>query len=481
MSLLFQTVRLATPSVLENLLNSGTFLVDGLMVATLGPDALAAVGIVGVFLWRLNFVFGCTRVGAGAMVSRRWGEGNIAEARRVFTHCTVLSMIIAVFLWGLFPFLRPLMSAFFAPGTGALDLAVIYFKVNLLALPFHMAAINMASCLRAAGDTRTPLLVSIMVNVVNVLLNYMLIFGKFGAPEWGLFGAAVATAIASMLGFLVLLSCGLRGIRPRKLFPATDIDPVSSFGEDPDTLTPARHDPSRVFFRGELFRFSRSGLHPWIPRLTPRLLRISHPVFWEEVAITTGFVGFIWMIARFGEVAVAAHTATIRLESFSFQIGHGIAAAVATLVGQALGAGSVETAKRVFTLCLTLAISTMSIIGILLALFPEWLLGWFTAPGEMEFLSLAVLILLISSLEQPLVGSSMVLSGGLRGAGYTRAPFIAQLVGTIPVRLGLGYVLAFPMGMGVEGLIWATVADWAVRTAILAHVARRGKWAHQTV
>lgn len=480
MSLLIQTVRLATPSVLENLLNSGTFLVDGLMVASLGADALAAVGIVGVFLWRLNFVFGCTRVGAGAMVSRRWGEGNFAEARRVFTHCTVLSMIIAAFLWGLLPFLRPLMGAFFAPGS-ALDLAVIYFKINLLALPFHMSAMNMASCLRAAGDTRTPLVVSILVNLVNVLLNYMLIFGKFGAPEWGLFGAAVATALASTLGFLVLLGCGLRGLRPRRLFPAADIEPVSVFGEEPDSLTPARHDPSKIFFKGEPFRFSRAGIKPWIPKLTPRLLRISHPVFWEEVAITAGFVGFIWMIARFGEVAVAAHTATIRLESFSFQIGHGIAAAVATLVGQSLGAGSVDTAKRVFTLCLTLAISAMSIIGIILALFPEWLVGWFTAPGEMEFLSLAVLILLISSLEQPLVGSAMVLSGGLRGAGHTRAPFIAQLIGTIPVRLGLGYFLAFPMGMGVVGLIWATVADWGVRTIYLAYVLRRGKWAEQVV
>ncbi len=476
MRLYRQTVRLAVPTVLEHLSTSIIFLVDALMVATLGPAALAAVGIVGIMMWRLRTMGGILQIGTTAMVARRWGENNTEAACRLFTHSALLGGIIGIGCLLLWPLAGWIFSTLNAEGD-VLALSVLYFQVVILAFPLRLASTNMAAAIRAAGDTRTPMITTVVANMVNVSLNYTLIFGKFGFPELGLFGAAIATAIAFTTEFSIYLAMGLRGIRPRRLFPIERLDFIHPGEEDVEVSSePVRAGvPDET--RTDVLRFDPAGFRLRLRGSTGMMLRISHPSFWEEVGVSIGFLVFTAMLALFGEEALAAHSAVVRIESFSFMAGFGIAIATATLVGQALGARQVKTARRTFAICLTLSTMFMGSLGILFCLFPEWFVGWFVYGEENgTFMPLAAMLFILASLQQPFIGSAMVLSGGLRGAGHTMAPFVAQFFGTIGARLGGGYVLAFVFEMGVEGLYWATVLDWVLRTAILGGLLLTGRW-----
>lgn len=457
--LLRRVVRLAVPAVAETLFNSLIFLIDALMVAALGPVSLAATGLASVLLWRLRMNVGVLQISIGATVARRWGEGNHREARAVFSHGVVLGLLMGALCLPLIPLGSFIFSMMNARGE-LLEQVVPYFQVTLLCWPLRMATLNMAASFRAAGDTRTPMITTFIMNSANVVMNYALIFGHFGMPRLELFGAGVATALAVTLEFVMQLALGYRGLRMRRY--------------DADERRP-RHQFAT-------FRFAANGWRFYRGKATRMIFRIAHASFWEEIAISAGFLIFFSMLAELGEAELAAQTAGLRLESFSFHVGYGISLAAATLVGQSLGALNIAAAKRIFSLSITLAFCTMGVVGIILASFPDELLALFSAEEEDRlFLSLARMALILTALEQPFIGSAQVLSAGLRGAGDTKSPFISQMLGNLGCRILLGYYLAFPLGLGLEGLVWATMADWIVRTAYMLWVLRRGKWAEQRV
>lgn len=478
--MLRRVVTLAVPSVLENVANSAIFMIDALMVARLGPAALAAVGIAGVVLWRLRSVGGALQAGVGAVLARRWGEGDIGAASRVYTHAMVLGFLSGLVCLLLYPFSGALFRLLECP-PDVLEIVVPYFQIILLSYPLRLVSNNLAAATRASGNTRVPLVISTVISIVNVFGNYLLIFGKWGFPEMGLLGAGLATSISFLVEFLIYVWLGWRGTRGGQLF---DRQPIAVQPPDEEIDAPpggAVPEPGAKA-RGPVLRFSREGFRLRIPGTTGTLVRISVPTFFEEIAITIGFLGFIGMIAHFGEVITAAHVAVVRIESFSFNVGFGISIAAAALVGQALGAGRIDEARRAFALCTCISMASMGLLAIGFVLFPEWLLGWFTSgrEGAMDdqLVGIAVPLLILAAIEQPFIGATNSLANGLRGAGMTTAPFLAQFLGVVVVRIGLGYWLAYPLGMGVEGIYIATVVDWLMRFVVLGAIVLRGRWMH---
>jgi len=545
-------VRLAVPSIVESLLQSMVYLIDALMLARVGELELAAVSLTGIFLWRLTEIVGCIQKGTSAFVARRWGEGRFGDARRAATHGVTLAIVLgltaATFV---FPFLGWVFKSLGGEDQ-VLPVAVGYASMVLLAFPFTQMFINLSSSLRASGDTRTPALATILINICNVFLNYVLIFGKFGFPRLGMVGAGIATGLALFIGWAFLMSMTVRGLHPRSLFhapypvygetddsekaieaggvaaldtmpppprrvdthPAGDVRPpfkdLRLDDSSPNTRTSPSSDQSDLTDRtddlrsaptpksasispgptysalstappsargaGEkgVFRFVRSGLRLWIPEVTPTVLRVTAPTVVEEIFVSAGFLTFFWMLAQSGTTAMAAHSAVVRIESLSYMLSVGFTVSASTMVGQALGRGDAAMARRVFWLCALFAMTLMGSLGIVFALVPGWLLGWF-AKGQ-GFLDIAVPLLLIASIEQPMMGAAATLSGGLRGAGDTVSPTISQFFGTLGVRVGIGYFLAFHLGLGIQGVYWGTLIDWTVRASILTVFVLRGRW-----
>lgn len=466
MSLLKTTIKLAAPAVSESLLSSAIFLIDALMIARVGTPELAAAALAGVVMWRLRSMAGALQIGAGAAVARRWGEGNFLAASTVFSHTAMLAFLIGLCCLVFYPFMPWVFQVLQAEGE-VLPLAAAYFQVLLIAFPMRLASVNMAATIRAAGDTTTPMLVTMMAILLNVLLNTVFIFGWYGGPEWGLWGAGLATALAFVAEFVTLCLVGYFGTR---MLPVVGGPKLSGFSRD-DIQVEREESPEA----GRL-NFVRNGWRPFLPGITSPVLRVSIPSFWEEVAVSIGFLGFIAMIAHFGEEALAAHACVVRVESFSFQAGFGFTIAAATIVGQSLGRGAVDVARRAFVLCVMLAVIVMGFFGFLYIVWPGFFLSWFNIDIETNIGAIGAMLFVLAGVQQPWLGATMVLSGGLRGAGETTSPLVAQLIGTIGVRLGVGYFLGYTMGMGVVGVYWGTVVDWLLRCIVLGWMTWKGKW-----
>jgi Na+-driven multidrug efflux pump len=461
---------LGTPAVLENIIGSMMHLVDALMLAQLDNNIvyIAATMLTQVWFWRLAATTGCLQSGFGAYVSRRWGEQKPRAAGLALAHALMFSVTVGLGAAMLLFVLAPYMMRLLTTDPAVSGAATSYFRIMMFAFPLRISIIVVAACLRAAGDTRTPLAIMSFVLLLNVFFNWVLIYGNLGFPRLEMDGAAIGSALAWFIGFALLVVMLFRGVRPRRLIPANARPDAGGLLASAEIRRPVLPPPDA------LFRLNRPGLRLWMPRITPTVLRVSLPTLGEEILYSAGFITFIGMVGWLGTDVLAAHGAVVRLEAFSFTAGWGIAVATGAMVGQAIGARNLPLARRFFSLNTTVAMVVMGLAAYVFVLFPEQLLGLFRLNDKV--MSIGVTLMMILAMQQSLMGASMALGAGLRGAGYTIAPLLTLLGGMLLMRLGLGYWLAWPMGLGIEGIYWATNADWLVRMIVLLWFVRSGKW-----
>jgi putative MATE family efflux protein len=316
--------------------------------------------------------------------------------------------------------------------------AASYLTVILSAMPFLLLSMVSAAMLQASGNTRTPFLVAMLANAVNAIMDYALIFGRWGAPEMGVRGAAIASAFALTLNASILL------------------------------LVLARRD-SMLTFRG--WGGERAAL--------TRLLRVSFPAFGERCVQHLGYLGFITMIGALGSVAMAANQALISIESICFLSADGFGVAAAAIVAQRLGAKRPDESAFGAWMATALAIALLSFCGLAFVFIPELLLAVFSPDPRM--ISMGIPCLYVAAVAQPFMAISTVLAQGLRGAGDTKTAFYVSLAGGLVIRLMATYLLAFSLGLGLVGVWLGSTCDWVFRSLILSIAFRRGQWKLSTV
>lgn len=438
--------------VVEQLFRSFVYFADAWMIAQVGRAELAAVSLAGVFLWRITETCACTQLGVAAYVARRWGAHQHAEASAAVARGVAMALVIGVLVsllaWPLLPGFFRLLQA---PGE-VIAPALRYTWAVMAVFPLTLVYFNLGSALRAAGDTRTPTKAALAVNTINVVLNYVLIFGHFGAPKLGMLGAGIATGASYAFGALWLMWRLRGGVRP-----------PGPFGEA----------------EGAVLRLPRRGEGPRPDGLTGSLLRVAAPASLEELLVSAGFLSFYAMIALCGTEALAAHTIVVRIEAISFTMGAGCSVAAATMVGQALGRGDHSAALRAFWMNTVIGVVLLGGSGIMFAMFPQALLGIFH--GGAELLAIGTTMMYLVAVQQPVLAITSTFAGGLRGAGDTLTPNIAQFVGTFLIRIGFSWYLGFEKGLGMEGIYLATCIDWSVRALILAGLIWYGRWRRVTL
>ncbi len=439
-----RVLKVALPAIGENLLLTSLMMVDTLMIARFGPVALAAAAMAGIIIWRAQMTFGCIDKGTMALTSRYYGAGDIERAARGVAQSILVALVIgsgmAVAAWlGAPLFLRWMKAddAVLAAGTPYLVI------IGIASVPRMLFAV-IGTSLRATGDTHTPMWITLWMNVLNIILNFPLIYGIpaipgigfDGTPGLGLTGSGISTAIAL-------------------LFSAVAVSWVVVSGR-------------------AVYRLKWSYFRPDLS-LIKTLLRVSFPSFIEEGLISFGFLAFFRFIAVLGTTALAAHAIASRIEALSFMAGVGFAVAAAALVGQALGRKNLAEAYEAFRISTKYSVAVMSVIAVGLIVLSGPIVSLF-APGEFEIQEMAALLVVIAAIEQPLLGISMTLGGGLRGAGDTVTPMISTLVCSIGIRVGASYWFAFPMGYGIYGIYFGTMADWLVRSLLLYLFFRWERW-----
>jgi putative MATE family efflux protein len=424
---------LAWPAILGNLLNSTVGFVDLKIVGALGAPAVAAVTTGNRVFFLVQALLAAVATGTTALVARAWGARDRDEAERVTRASLALGAAIGLAFSAVGVACAGPLAHLFRLDPGAVALAASFLRwISLFHVPFAVGFV-LAVALRAAGDTRTPLWAGALSNVANVLLAYGLVYGAFGLPRLGVVGAAIASGLAFTLFALVLGGAWLRG----RLV----------LGRGP---------------RGALTRERVAGL-----------LRVGLPAALEQGAWQAGFLVFLWIVALYGTEAYAAYGIGVNLLSFSFVVGFGFSIAAATLVGQHLGARDPEGAARSGWRAMALAVAVMVVFGA----------GVVAAAGPLaRFLiddpavvRLTVAFIWVLGSVQALMAIEFTLSGALRGAGDTRFPLFVVLCGLFGARIALAALFA-QLGLAVEWVYAALIADYVVKVTLLVARFRGGRW-----
>ncbi len=427
-------VRLAAPAIAQSLLHTLVFLIDRAMLGRHGAESLASMQISNPIVWSTYSILSALSVGTVALVGRAVGAGDRALATSAARASVLFATVAGIAAAALGLLLLPAIMAMFpAAGEGVRTASRAYLGTILPGMPFVLLSITLGAILQASGDTRTPFLVAAAANLVNCAVNWVLIFGHLGAPELGARGAAVGSVAAMAVSAATL---GIVLVRGR----------------------------AAVGLRG------RGGER----RAFARMWRVSGASFGERVVQQIGFLGYVAMIGALGATAMAANQALISIEAICFLSADGFGIAGAAIVAQRLGARRPSEAGLGARVATALGVGLLSTFGLSFLLVPQLLLGAFTP--DARIVEMGEPCLWVAAAAQPFMAVAVVLGESLRGAGATRAAFVAALIGGLFVRLGATAVLAFGMDLGLVGVWLGSTADWVVRSVLLSAVFLRGRW-----
>lgn len=434
-----EVTRIAWPAIAQSLLQTAVFLVDRAMLGHHASESLASMQISGPYVWTLTGVMGALQVGAIALVGREVGAGGGDRSASAARGALVASLILGVVAGGLaIVTLDPALGLFAAAGPEVLAAAHDYLSVMLPALPLFLVASMAASVHQAAGDTRTPLVVTALINVIHLGLGWVLVFGHLGMPALGARGAAIGSVVSVAVEAVLLLA---------SLAQRT----------------------GKVSIRGQGGELDALG----------RMTRVALPVVAERVAIHVGYFLYVGMIAALGEVAMAGNQSLVSIESICFLSADGFGIAAAALVAQRLGAGRPDEARAASLLGMRMAVALLSTCGIVFALAPVMLTTLFSPDPEVA--RVAAPSLLITAMAQPFMASATVMGESMRGAGATRSTFVVSLVCGVGVRVLVTYVAAFVFDLGLIGVWIGSTVDWIVRTILFGVLFARGRWLRSRV
>lgn len=431
-------LKLAWPAVVSNLLMSVVGIVDIKIVGSLGAEAVAAVTTGHrIFFVTLGILMALT-AGTTAMVARAWGAEDPDEAGRVTRASLVLGMVLAVVM--AIPcmlFADQLVGVFKLDAATLADAASFIRTICFFNLAFAVAMV-IGSAMRAAGDTITPLWIGAFTNVVNVFLVYGMVFGRFGFPEMGVRGAALASGLAYTAGAVISLVMWLKG-------------------------------------------WLRIGVGSGVAltkRRVLQLFRIGLPAGVEQLIFQVGFVAFMYVVSFYGTAPYAAYGIGVQLLSLSFVVGFGFAIAASTHVGQRLGAGDPEGAARSGWRAMWLSIASMTAIGAIVIATANYTASLMI--DDPEVIRLTVVFIYILGAVQPLMAIEAALGGALRGAGDTRFPMLTTLCGLVLVRGSVAALGAY-LGLSVEWIFAALIADYIVKASMLVWRFKRDRWKSITI
>ena len=426
---------LAWPTMLSLLTQTVVRWADFVMVGSLGPAALAAVGLGGQTYWLVQSVSVVVPTGVIALLARAVGarDERLSDAvlRQGLWLGAALGLVTA--LIGL-PFTR-LAIAVYGVEPSVVDMGSQYFFWLLIGNVPMAVTLMFGAALRAAGDARTPLVIGVAANLLNLGLNWVLIFGNLGAPALGVGGAGIASSLAMLFQVLVFWPLW----RGRRL-----------------VLAPA----------GASFRPDRDLLR--------RIVRIGYPAVIEGGLFHVGLLLFQRLMASYGTAAIAAYNVGAQILALSFLPGVGFGTAASTLVGQHLGDEDSNAAARAGWRSLGGAVASMTVMGALVIGLAEPIARIFS--DDAETIALTVDFIWILGAVQPLMAVEFALGGALRGAGDTRFPLLAVFVGLFLFRLIPASLAALVFGATLQVVWSALILDYAIKAVLLVARFRRGRW-----
>ncbi len=428
--------RLAWPVVVENLLQTLLGVVDLIFVGALGAAALAGVGAALQVIWVIQSAFTAVTTGTTVLVAHAIGAENPDEANRALKQSLLVGVVLSAgvgIIGSLFA--EPIM-ALLGGEPDVIAAGATYFHIGSITALFMLGMFIAGAALRGAGDSKTPMTVTLWTNVLNAGLAWALIFGHLGLPAMGVAGSAWATGIARGVGLVAMLVILVRG-------------------------------------KGQLRLNLRST---WAPDmgLLRRTLRIGLPSMGEMTLMSGGMLLYGVFAMRLGTDVYAAQRITLNAISFAFMPALGYGMATTTLTGQSLGAQDPQRAERTTWYAAWSCLAIICVVTVAALAFSPLIVRLFT--DDEQLIAISVDALRVIALAQPFQAIGQVLAGSLRGAGDTRFPMYATAGAIWFVRLPLAWLFGPFFHMGLAAIYVSNIIDSAVRLVALWARYRQGKW-----
>lgn len=417
-------LKLALPAVGEMTLYMMIWVFDTMMVGKYGGNlAVSSVGLSTEILYTFsNILISCgVSIGITSLVARNIGAKNYDMAEEYATLGFLTTLALSAILSLLFFVFAPNIFTLVGAEPNVIDLGASYMKIGCIAISFGMILNALNASLRGSGNTKTPLIASIIINMVNLSLDYVLIFGKLGFPELGTNGAAIATLIAQLVGLLFIIFY------------------IKKYSKIKIRLKYIKD-----------FNFS----------MFKSLFKLSVPSAMQEGAFSISRLLGGFFIVGLGTIAFAANQITTTIESISFMPGWGFAVAATTLVGHKIGEKDYKKAKEYAYTSIFLGLVVMSLCALLFLLIPNILINTFITSSETEVIKLGTYCLMIAAIEQPFMAISMIIGGVLKGAGDTKTPFKVSLFTSWIIRMPLMFIIIFILKLSVVYVWVITSFQW---------------------
>lgn len=397
--------------------------------------ATAAVGTIGYVTWFIGLITGALGTGATALIARAVGARHRSLANGVCGQSITASIVAGAVLGaGMFVFADPLVRLAQLQAE-AHDYAVAYLRLLSLAMPMTTLMFTAAACLRGAGDTVTPAIAMIVVDVFNIFFSFALTFGLWGFPKLGFHGIAAGTVIGYVGGGGLLFAALVLG---------------------------------------------RGGIRLYLHRMRPHWLTLKRVL---RIGIPSGLEGLLQWLANFGALVVinslnnvtaAAHINAIRIESFSYMSGFAFATAASTMVGQSLGMGAPRRAVRSAYLAFLAGGGLMTCVGLVFIFFGHWASDLMS--NDPQVVRLTATCLFITGFIQCPFAAGMIFGGALRGAGDTLGVMLLNLASLLGIRLVGVVIVGRFLGLGLPAVWVVLCTDLLIRGVLMWGRFTKGKW-----
>ncbi len=424
------------PCAFEAVLVSLVGSIDIMMVGGLGAEAIAAVGLTNQPKFVLLAMIFSLNVGVTAIVARRKGAEDFKGANSCLKQSIILSFIISLIMAiSGYIFANEIML-FAGAGEDVINDSVAYYKILMVSIVFTSLSLTINAAQRGVGNTKISMRTNVVANIVNLIFNYFLINGIWIFPRLEVRGAAIATTLGSIVGFL-----------------------MSVFS---------------VYYNTRILDLRGKGNWKFDKATMKAFLSISGSSVVEQVFMRIGFFSFAIIVAALGTIAFATHQICMNVINLSFCFGDGLSAAAASLVGQNLGAKRPDKAKIYGKTGQRMAFIVSTVLFFVFILARKQIIMLFNS--EEHIVSLGGMIMIIIAFTTHAQTSQTVYNGCLRGAGDTKFVALISFISIALIRPGLAWILCFPANLGLKGAWIALFADQTMRYILGKKRFDSGKW-----
>ena len=436
---------LAWPTMLEQAMQTAVQYIDTAMVGSLGTAATAAVGSTSTVNWLISSSISAMSIGFLAFIAKARGAGDDAKARRAVGQSVLAVLVFGSFFTVLALSLSGMVPVWMQVDTNIRDVASQYFFIVYVPMLPRAASIIFGTVLRASGDTKTPMKIGVIMNIINIVLNFMLIyetrvlniFGiEFTMPGAGLgvIGAAIASAVAFTAGGILITVV---------LWKHPYLSPKGQkIAPDAEILRPC--------------------------------LKVAFPNMLQRFGTSLGFVAFASMINSLGEVSTAAHTIANTVESAFYITGFGMQTAAATLNDNAYGAKDNQRMHDLANMFIPIEVALMVISGASLFALAPSLMDIFSDSAEV--IALGSTVLRMVAVSEPFYGFSIIIEGMMQGVGRTKEPFVYNIIGMWGIRIVVTFIFTQLFDMTLVAAWGCMIAHNMFLFFMFLRCFIKGKW-----